>query len=74
MFLVFNKSKIYSYMIALSTVLILFVAVATFENIVSPTNNIVETSVNSVESEMKDIKKIQANEVNANHANVIVGE
>ena len=32
MFLVFNKQKIYSYLIALSTVVVLFVIAATFSN------------------------------------------
>lgn len=50
MFLVFNKSKIYSYIIALSTVTILFVAVAKMDNMISPTNSMVETSANSIEN------------------------
>lgn len=59
MFFVLNKSKIYSYIIALGTVLILF-AVAT--NIVSPINGIVETSTNIIEGNIlvntqKDITK-----------------
>ena len=48
MFLVFNKSKIYSYLIALSTVVILFVAVGGINNSLSPNQNIVETSTNIV--------------------------
>lgn len=50
MFFVLNKSKIYSYIIALSTVLILFVAAAKLNDIVSPSNNIVETSANIIEN------------------------
>lgn len=46
MFYVFNKSKIYSYMIAICTVVILFVAAATLNDMVSPNSNIVETGAN----------------------------
>lgn len=48
MFLVFNKSKIYSYIIALSMVVILFVAVAKMDDMVSPENEVVETSTNAI--------------------------
>ena len=48
MFLVFNKSKIYSYIIALSMVVILFVAVAKIDDMVSPENGVVETSTNAI--------------------------
>ena len=48
MFLVFNKSKIYSYLIALSTVFILFVAAGGINDALSPNQNIVETSTNIV--------------------------
>lgn len=50
MFLVFNKSKIYSYLIALSTVVILFVAAAKVNDAISPNNTMVETSTNIVET------------------------
>ena len=45
MFYVINKSKIYSYMIAVCTVVILFVAAA---NITTPSGNVVETSANTI--------------------------
>ncbi len=51
MFFVINKSKIYSYMIALSTVVILFVAVSKIDDMVSPNNTVVETSTNIIEQE-----------------------
>ncbi len=43
MFIVFNKQKIYSYLVALSTVVILFVIAFAVTN--SP-SNVIETSVN----------------------------
>lgn len=49
MFLVFNKSKIYSYMIAVCTVVILFVAAAKLNDVVSPSQNMIETGTNVVE-------------------------
>lgn len=62
MFFVLNKSKIYSYLIALSTVLVLFVAAAKINDVVSPENQIVETSTNvvntnEIENEVRDITK-----------------
>lgn len=48
MFLVFNKSKIYSYLIAVCTVFVLFVAAANLNDAVSPNKNVVETSTNIV--------------------------
>ncbi len=50
MFFVLNKSKIYTYAIALTTVIVLFVAVSKIDNIVSPNNAVVETSTNIVEN------------------------
>lgn len=50
MFYVFNKSKIYSYLIALCTVVILFVAATTLNDMVSPSKNMVETGTNVVVS------------------------
>ncbi len=46
MFFVFNKSKIYSYIIALCTVVILFVAAASLNDFLSPSENSVETVTN----------------------------
>ena len=48
MFIVFNKQKIYSYLIALSTVVTLFViAFMATENV---PKNVIETSVNQVKT------------------------
>lgn len=44
MFMVFNKKKVYSYLVALSTVIILFVLAATFTNKMSP--NVIQTASN----------------------------
>ena len=59
MFIVFNKQKIYSYIVALSTVLVLFVI--SFA-LVNNENNIITTSANkkelpiySVKTDKKDI-------------------
>ena len=46
MFFVVNKSKIYSYIIALCTVVILFVAATNLNNMATPSENILETSTN----------------------------
>ena len=45
MFIVFNKQKIYSYLIALSTVVILFVIAFVATN---RTENMIQTSVNKI--------------------------
>lgn len=50
MFFVFNKSKIYSYIIALSTVVILFVAAASLNDMVDKSGNIIETGTDTVET------------------------
>lgn len=49
MLFVFNKSKIYSYLIALSTVVILFMVASTLNSAVNPSENVIETGVNIVE-------------------------
>ena len=49
MFYVFNKSKIYSYLIAICTVVILFVAATTLNDMVSPSRNTIETGVNVIQ-------------------------
>lgn len=56
MFIVFNKQKIYSYLIALSTVVILFVIAFVATN---RTENMIQTSVNSQSNEV-----ITANQIN----------
>ena len=60
MFYVFNKSKIYSYLIALSTVAILFVAATTLDNITPSSKEIVETRTNVIE--INETKNIISNE------------
>ena len=48
MFYVINKSKIYSYIIALSTVVILFVIAGKINNNTTSLNNTIETSTNGM--------------------------
>ncbi len=60
MFIVFNKQKIYSYLIALSTVVILFVITFAVTN---NQNNIVQTSTNLQEN---NIIENQVNKVTQN--------
>lgn len=48
MFYVVNKSKIYSYLIALCTVVTLFVAATTINDMVSTSGNVVETGANVI--------------------------
>ena len=62
MFYVINKSKIYSYIIALSTVVILFVIAGGINDNSTSVNNTIETSSNSV----KIVNKIQNNNLNEN--------
>ena len=50
MFFVFNKSKIYSYIIALSTVVVLFVVAASLNDMVDKSGNIIETGTDTVET------------------------
>lgn len=81
MFYVFNKSKIYSYMIALSTVVILFMAAGAIDEMVTPTSqNTIPTGTNIVgvnqveENEIKtdiyDTNQIAINNVVTNKFNV----
>ena len=60
MFYVFNKSKIYSYMIAVCTVVVLFIAASSLNDIISPSNNVVPTGANVVE--VNEIKNLVINE------------
>lgn len=60
MFYVFNKSKIYSYMIAICTVVILFVMATSMNSMVTPSENILETGANIVET--NKIENIITNE------------
>lgn len=62
MFYVINKSKIYSYIIALSTVVILFVIAGGINDNFTSANNTIETSSNSV----KIVNKIENNNLNEN--------
>ena len=55
MFYVFNKSKIYSYMIAICTVVILFVSATVINDMVSPSENTLETGANAVQTNEIDI-------------------
>lgn len=61
MFFVINKSKIYSYMIALSTVVILFMAVAKLNDVVSTSENIVETGTNAICSNIENTNSEKSN-------------
>ena len=60
MFFVLNKSKIYSYIIALCTVIVLFIAAGTFNNMVSPSENVVETGSNI--TTLNEIENVMTNE------------
>lgn len=57
MFWVIDKSKIYSYIISLSTVVILFVTAAYINNVADNQKNIVETSTNAVQNEINEVNK-----------------
>lgn len=57
MFWVIDKSKIYSYIISLSTVVILFVIAAYINNGADDQKNIVETSTNVVQNEINEVNK-----------------
>lgn len=48
MFYVINKSKIYSYLIAVCTVVILFVMATTLNDMATPSHNVVETGSNTI--------------------------
>lgn len=64
MFYVFNKSKIYSYMIALSTVVILFMVAGAINDMVTPSQNTIPTGTNIV-----GVNHIQENEIKTNILN-----
>lgn len=64
MFLVFNKSKIYSYLVALCTVLVLFVAASKLNHAVSPTGNIIETSTNVISN--NSVLQTYSNQIETN--------
>ncbi len=79
MFYVFNKSKIYSYMIALSTVVILFMAAGAINDMVTPQNtistgtNIVGTNQveeNEIKTNIYDTNQIAINNIITNSLNV----
>lgn len=55
MFIVFNKQKIYSYLVALSTVVILFVIAFAVTN---SSNDVVQTSTNAQEENNVIINQI----------------
>ena len=57
MFWVIDKSKVYSYIISLSTVVILFVTAAYINNVADDQKNIVETSTNAVQNEINEVNK-----------------
>lgn len=57
MFWVIDKSKIYSYIISLSTVVILFVTAVYINNVSDDQKNIVETSTNAVQNEINEVNK-----------------
>ena len=57
MFWVIDKSKIYSYIISLSTVVILFVTATYINNVADDQKNIVETSTNVVQNEINEGNK-----------------
>ena len=72
MFYVLNKSKIYSYMIALSTVVILFMAAGAIDEMVTPSKNTIQTGTNIVganEIEENEIKTniMSTNQIVINH-------
>lgn len=67
MFYVINKSKIYSYLIALCTVAILFVVATTINDMASPSGNIVETGANIIQNEMNQVTQ---NDLSRNPQNV----
>ena len=61
MFYVFNKSKIYSYMIALSTVVILFMAAGAIDEMVTPSQNTIPTGTNIVGTNQVEENEIKTN-------------
>lgn len=81
MFYVINKSKIYSYLIALCTVIILFVAATTINDMTSPSGSIVETGANVTENMINAVIENQItngsvqnaieNNMMKNHINIV---
>lgn len=69
MFYVVNKSKIYSYLIALCTVVILFVAATTINDMASPSGNLVETGANIMRNEVNNIVE---NQIHQNTTNNVI--
>lgn len=63
MFYVFNRSKIYSYMIALSTVTLLFVAAAKINDVANSSINSVETGSNVVQENHIQNNMIEENSI-----------
>lgn len=64
MFYVINKSKIYSYLVALSTVVILFVAATTINDIAPSSSNMVQTSTNAVSENHETSRQVNSNAEN----------
>ncbi len=61
MFIVFNKQKIYSYLVALSTVIILFVIAFAVTN---NQNNVLQTSTNIEQSNNITVNQENSNSIN----------
>ena len=70
MFFVIDKSKIFSYVIAICTVVILFVAAANLNNI-SSSENTISTSTNSMNSNIIDNSNTITNTINNSVMNTI---
>ncbi len=70
MFFVIDKSKIFSYVIAICTVVILFVAAANLNNI-SSSENTISTSTNSMSSNIIDNFNTITNTINNSVMNTI---
>ena len=66
MFYVFNKSKIYSYMIALSTVVILFMAAGAINDMVTPSQNNIQTGTNIVGANQVETNEIKTKIIHTN--------
>lgn len=74
MFYVIDKSKIYSYLIALCTVVILFFAAANINEVATP-KNVVETSTNVINlKSVNEFNSINKNEIQGNIINKIYNE
>lgn len=67
MFFIIDKSKIYSYIIAISTVVILFVAATGLNDINSKQNTTVTSSNILEENIVKDIEKNSKNPIKGNN-------